>query len=374
MAGAAAAPAAAAARDAATVDDCIQALAVVGMAAAEGVARAVMTPVTEVQPLLDGLVADGRVAAPGGTTASPTLGGPAAPSSWPRSRPPRTDRGSAALDGLLLFDGRLKAVVTDLQLRQTDEGPVLNDHADAAYDAAVVARLAVLHEEAGPWLTSLEPAWPRAARYRDRLAAALERALAGDLGSSPHHVWTATTAPGSSCTRTSSCWPAAPAPTRSTRDAPESTRARGYPARGLKVVSAETIGILGWVGKQSLRRTSMAVRVDLNISLDGFATTTDQTPDDPFGPDWARLVDAYVTTRTFRARVLGETSGEGTTGVDDQYAQAYFAEVGAEIMGAGMFGLHAVGDDPDWRAGGATSLRSTSRCSCSPTGRARRSR
>jgi dihydrofolate reductase len=92
----------------------------------------------------------------------------------------------------------------------------------------------------------------------------------------------------------------------------------------------------------------MAVRVDLNISLDGFATTTDQTPENPFGPDWARLVDAYVTTRTFRARVLQETSGEGTTGVDDQYAQAYFAEVGAEIMGAGMFGLHAV-DDPDWR-------------------------
>ena len=93
----------------------------------------------------------------------------------------------------------------------------------------------------------------------------------------------------------------------------------------------------------------MVVRVDLNISLDGFATTTDQTPDDPFGPDWARLVEAYVATRTFRARVLHETSGEGTIGVDDAYAQAYFAEVGAEIMGAGMFGLHAAADDPDWR-------------------------
>jgi dihydrofolate reductase len=29
--------------------------------------------------------------------------------------------------------------------------------------------------------------------------------------------------------------------------------------------------------------------------------------------------------------------------------QAYFAEVGAEIMGAGMFGLHTAADDPDWR-------------------------
>ena len=93
----------------------------------------------------------------------------------------------------------------------------------------------------------------------------------------------------------------------------------------------------------------MAVRVDLNISLDGFATTTDQTPENPFGPDWARLTEAYTATRTFRARVMQETSGEGTTGVDDAYAQAYFAEVGAEIMGAGMFGLHDAADDPDWR-------------------------
>ncbi len=93
----------------------------------------------------------------------------------------------------------------------------------------------------------------------------------------------------------------------------------------------------------------MAVRVDLNISLDGFATTTDQTPDDPMGQDWGRLVAAYIATRTFRARVLHDTTGEGTTGIDDQYADQYFAEIGAEIMGAGMFGLHAYPDDPDWR-------------------------
>jgi dihydrofolate reductase len=93
----------------------------------------------------------------------------------------------------------------------------------------------------------------------------------------------------------------------------------------------------------------MAVRVDLNISLDGFATTTDQTRENPFGHDWARLVEAYVATRTFRDRVLHDTSGEGTTGVDDEYARAYFTDVGAEIMGAGMFGLHAAVDDPDWR-------------------------
>jgi dihydrofolate reductase len=93
----------------------------------------------------------------------------------------------------------------------------------------------------------------------------------------------------------------------------------------------------------------VAVRVDLMISLDGFATTTDQTPENPFGDDWARLVGAYAATRTFRERVFKDTSGAGTTGMDDDYARAYFENIGAEIMGAGMFGLHNFPDDPNWR-------------------------
>ena len=90
------------------------------------------------------------------------------------------------------------------------------------------------------------------------------------------------------------------------------------------------------------------VRVDLNISLDGFATTTDQTPENPFGEDWSRLTHAYAATRTFRSRVLGDTSGHGTTDVDDEFASRYFEGVGAEIMGAGMFGLHSFPEDPSW--------------------------
>jgi len=91
------------------------------------------------------------------------------------------------------------------------------------------------------------------------------------------------------------------------------------------------------------------VRVDLNISLDGFATTTDQTPENPFGEDWSRLTQAYAATRTFRSRVMGDTSGEGTTDVDDEFATRYFEGIGAEIMGAAMFGLHSFPDDPNWK-------------------------
>ena len=93
----------------------------------------------------------------------------------------------------------------------------------------------------------------------------------------------------------------------------------------------------------------MTVRVDLNLSIDGIVMPANQSAENPMGEDWGRLVAPYAATRTFRERVLHDTSGDGTTGVDDRYAAAYFEGVGAEIMGAGMFGFHAFPDDPNWR-------------------------
>jgi dihydrofolate reductase len=90
------------------------------------------------------------------------------------------------------------------------------------------------------------------------------------------------------------------------------------------------------------------VRIDLNISLDGY-TSGGQSPEHPMGEDWGSLVAAYTSTRTMRERVFGDTSGNGTTGVDDAYAAAQFEGVGSEIMGAGMFGLHTFPDDPAWK-------------------------
>jgi dihydrofolate reductase len=91
------------------------------------------------------------------------------------------------------------------------------------------------------------------------------------------------------------------------------------------------------------------VRIDLFMSLNGCTTTTDGTAENPMGEDWGRLTAALAATRTFRERVLGDTSGTGTTGVDDSYAAAQFEGVGAEVLGATMFGLHAFPDDPDWK-------------------------
>lgn len=90
------------------------------------------------------------------------------------------------------------------------------------------------------------------------------------------------------------------------------------------------------------------VRIDLNVSLDGY-TSGGQTKKNPMGEDWGPLMESYGATRTVRERVFGDTSGAGTTGIDDSYAAAFFEGVGVEIMGAGMFGLHMHPDNPDWK-------------------------
>ncbi|MCP2637893.1 dihydrofolate reductase family protein [Microbacterium sp. HD4P20] len=91
------------------------------------------------------------------------------------------------------------------------------------------------------------------------------------------------------------------------------------------------------------------VRVDLFSSLDGYTTAADPAAANPMGEDWGPLTAAYAATRTFREKVLGDTSGKGTTGIDDAYATAAFTGVGAEIIGAAMFGLHTYPDDPEWK-------------------------
>jgi dihydrofolate reductase len=90
------------------------------------------------------------------------------------------------------------------------------------------------------------------------------------------------------------------------------------------------------------------VRMDLFVSLDGY-TPTDQSAENPMGEDWGRITQAWTATRTFHEHVFGDTSGAGSTGLDDSFAAAFFEGVGAEIMGASMFGLHAFPDDPDWK-------------------------
>lgn len=90
-------------------------------------------------------------------------------------------------------NSELKSVVSDWQLRDPQTP---NDHSDAGYDAAVLARLAALHERFAPLLDRVVATTPRLAPYRNRFRAAIEKVLAGEHGfvarpiaDSYHTVW-----------------------------------------------------------------------------------------------------------------------------------------------------------------------------------------
>jgi pyruvate,orthophosphate dikinase len=94
------------------------------------------------------------------------------------------------------LDLRMKDTVTAWQLRDAGEPAVLNDHADAAYDAMVLDRLEAIHADVVTWMAPLADAFDRYGRYRARLAEALRLARAGDqrFVASPrvdsyHSVW-----------------------------------------------------------------------------------------------------------------------------------------------------------------------------------------
>lgn len=92
----------------------------------------------------------------------------------------------------LALNPELLAVCTDWQVRDG----VRNDHADADHDAAVLARLAALHVQAGPVVADLAATLTRFGRYPERLDRAATKVAAGDhdwidkpLTDSYHTVW-----------------------------------------------------------------------------------------------------------------------------------------------------------------------------------------
>jgi len=91
---------------------------------------------------------------------------------------------------------------------------------------------------------------------------------------------------------------------------------------------------------------------NLAVSLDGFATGEGQSFETPFGHAQQRLMNWFFPTRTF-VSMTGhddEAIGAGTTGVDDDFAQATNDGVGAEIMGRGKFGpQEGPWEDESWR-------------------------
>ena len=75
------------------------------------------------------------------------------------------------------------AVCTAWQLREDQGAQALNDHSDAAYDNAVIERLASIDERVQPVCDDLAGALERFTRYGARLTDALEKVRSGD------HEW-----------------------------------------------------------------------------------------------------------------------------------------------------------------------------------------
>jgi dihydrofolate reductase len=80
-----------------------------------------------------------------------------------------------------------------------------------------------------------------------------------------------------------------------------------------------------------------------SVSLDGFGAGPNQSLENPLGEGGEQLHQWVFPTRTFQ-RMLGHEGG--STGVDEDYAQRSFENVGAWIMGRNMFGP-VRGDWPD---------------------------
>ena len=151
------------------------------MTTSEGIGDATGAAPDDLQPVIDQLTIDGLIASAAGAFRLTESGTDRVAGLVETEREAwGVNAATAALDAFLPIDHRVKAVVTAWQVRDDQPGQVLNDHADSAYDAGVLARLAEVHEDTQAWLGGVESAVPRLATYRARLDQAVKRAGVGD--------------------------------------------------------------------------------------------------------------------------------------------------------------------------------------------------
>jgi len=164
-----------------TTDDVVRALAIKGYAMADLLGPALGVSADEAAAIVGRLAADGIAKDAGGmfslTEDGKALGAEliaADAAFW------GLQDAAEALDAFIVLDGKMKTIVTAWQMREVDGEQVLNDHADADYDAAVLRRLADLHTKAWAWIEPLYERLPRLASYGRRLGAAAAAVAGGD--------------------------------------------------------------------------------------------------------------------------------------------------------------------------------------------------
>ena len=84
-----------------------------------------------------------------------------------------------------------------------------------------------------------------------------------------------------------------------------------------------------------------------SVSLDGYGAGPKQDINAPLGVGGEDLHQWFFPTRAFQ-QMLG--SGEGTTGVDNDFAERGFDRIGAWILGRNMFGpIRGAWSDDKWK-------------------------
>ena len=72
-----------------------------------------------------------------------------------------------------------------------------------------------------------------------------------------------------------------------------------------------------------------------SISVDGFGAGPNQNLENPLGVGGEELHQWFFPTKTFQQKVLGKSYG--TSGVDNEFAERGFKNIGAWILGRNMF-------------------------------------
>jgi dihydrofolate reductase len=84
-----------------------------------------------------------------------------------------------------------------------------------------------------------------------------------------------------------------------------------------------------------------------SVSLDGFGAGPEQSLENPLGRGGEELHKWFIPTRTFQ-RTHGKSGG--TSGIDDDFAERGFENIGAWIMGRNMFGpVRGEWPDNEWK-------------------------
>ncbi len=84
-----------------------------------------------------------------------------------------------------------------------------------------------------------------------------------------------------------------------------------------------------------------------SVSLDGYGAGSAQSQQNPLGQRGEELHQWFFPTRVFQ-KMYGKS--EGTTGIDNDFAEASFDNLGAWIMGRNMFGpIRGPWINEDWK-------------------------